>query len=198
MVATASHLATILAATVEKDKTAFYICGGLLAAWAVILSAGIGLRRPEFPGTLGGERTVIAISAVLVVATMTAAVATAGPPASATAAAPPSSTSNVRAGAVLAPPSSVLAVSANPTGQLAFSTKKLSAKAGVVRINFTNVSPLMHNMTIAHGSQVLGATTTFQGGTKSVSLDLKPGVYVFYCSVPGHRQAGMEGTLTVS
>ena len=52
-------------------------------------------------------------------------------------------------------------------------------------------------MTIAQGTKVLGATPTFQGGTKTLTLNLKPGTYVFYCSVPGHRAAGMEGKLTV-
>ena len=45
---------------------------------------------------------------------------------------------------------------------------------------------------------MLGATPTFAGGTKRLTLNLKPGKYTFYCSVPGHRQAGMEGTLSVS
>jgi plastocyanin len=62
----------------------------------------------------------------------------------------------------------------------------------------TNMSPLEHNVTVARGSKVLGATPTFQGGSKSLTLNLKPGVYTFYCSVPGHRAAGMEGTLTVT
>jgi uncharacterized cupredoxin-like copper-binding protein len=61
-----------------------------------------------------------------------------------------------------------------------------------------NMSPVEHNVTIAQGSTVLGATPTVQGGSRSLSLKLKPGTYTFYCSVPGHRQAGMEGTLTVS
>jgi uncharacterized cupredoxin-like copper-binding protein len=43
----------------------------------------------------------------------------------------------------------------------------------------------------------VGATPTFSGGSKSLALNLKPGTYKFFCSVPGHRQAGMEGTLTV-
>jgi uncharacterized cupredoxin-like copper-binding protein len=53
-------------------------------------------------------------------------------------------------------------------------------------------------MTVASASgAVLGATPSFQGGSKSLTLNLEPGTYKFYCTVPGHRQAGMEGTLTV-
>ena len=84
-----------------------------------------------------------------------------------------------------------------PGPQLAYNTKLLSAKAGSVTISMTNMSPIEHNVTIAEGSKVLGATPTFTGGTKVVTLNLKPGKYTFYCSVPGHRQAGMEGTLVV-
>jgi plastocyanin len=39
--------------------------------------------------------------------------------------------------------------------------------------------------------------TVGQGGTSTVSASLKPGTYTFYCSVPGHREGGMEGKLTV-
>jgi plastocyanin len=93
---------------------------------------------------------------------------------------------------------STLALSANPSGQLEYNTKSLSAKAGKVTINFTNSSPLSHNVTVESSSgQQLGGTPTFAGGSKSVSLELKPGTYKFFCTVPGHRQAGMEGTLTV-
>jgi plastocyanin len=90
-----------------------------------------------------------------------------------------------------------LALAAEPGGQLAYNTKTLSAKSGPVAITFTNASPLEHNVTISQGAKVLGATPTFKGGARSVQLTLAPGTYTFYCSVPGHRQAGMEGTLTV-
>ncbi len=91
-----------------------------------------------------------------------------------------------------------LSLASDPGGQLKYDTTSLSAAAGKVSINFTNMAPLGHNVTIASSSgAVVGATPTFEGGSKTLSVNLKPGTYKFYCSVPGHRQAGMEGTLTV-
>jgi uncharacterized cupredoxin-like copper-binding protein len=91
-------------------------------------------------------------------------------------------------------------IAANPSGQLKFTKSSLTAKAGTVTIHFTNSSPVAHNFTLQQGSSgpAIGATPTFQGGTKTLSVKLQPGTYTFYCSVPGHRQAGMVGTLTVS
>jgi uncharacterized cupredoxin-like copper-binding protein len=91
-----------------------------------------------------------------------------------------------------------LKLAANPAGQLSYDTKQLSAKAGKVTIDFSNSSPLEHDVAIAQGSSVAGQTPVFTGGSKTLTLNLKPGTYTFYCTVPGHRQAGMEGTLTVS
>ena len=70
------HALLVMAAEeAEPSKTAFYLCGGVLAAWAVALGF-VGLRSPEFPGSERGQRGVIAVSAVLVVAAMAAAVLT--------------------------------------------------------------------------------------------------------------------------
>ena len=165
------HFAPVLAA--EKSKVPFFIAGGVLVAWALIVSMGIGMRNPSFPATVGAERLVMAITAVLVLAAVSTAIATSG-----------SGTSSLKE-------------EADPEGQLAFTTKDLSAKAGTVTIGFGNSSPLPHNLTVAHGTKVLGATPTFQGATKTLVLKLAPGTYTFYCSVPGHRQGGMEGKLTV-
>ena len=91
-----------------------------------------------------------------------------------------------------------VSLSANEGGQLEYNTKTLSASAGKVSVDFTNKSPLGHNVTIeSSGGETVGSTPTFTGGSKTLSVELKPGTYKFFCSVPGHRQAGMEGTLTV-
>jgi plastocyanin len=91
-----------------------------------------------------------------------------------------------------------LSLAANPEGQLKFDQTTLTAKAGSVSINFTNMAKLGHNLTIASSSgAAVGATPTFEGGSKALTVKLSAGTYKFYCSVPGHRQAGMEGTLTV-
>ena len=91
-----------------------------------------------------------------------------------------------------------LHVAANPEGQLKYDKTSLTAKAGTVSISFTNTASLAHNLSIESASgSVVGATPIFEGGTKTISVSLKPGTYKFFCSVPGHRQAGMEGTLTV-
>ncbi len=224
MHALALQLAPVLAS--EKSKVPFYIAGGLLVVWALTLSLGLGMRKPDFPSSLAGQRGVVAVTAVLVLAAVATAVLTAGVPAKGSV--PPTKTQELAPVPVVSAPvpassasassepaattgtpaptsspasgnaSSTLALAANPSGLLAYNTKALSAKAGTVTITMANMSPLEHNVTIAEGSKVLGATPTFKGGTQTLTLKLKPGKYTFYCSVPGHRQAGMEGTLSVS
>jgi plastocyanin len=219
----ALQLAPVLAA--EKSKVPFYLAGGLLVAWALFVSLALGLRRPDFPASQAGERAVMAISAVLVLAAISSAVLTSGSsptakaassplpvapnpsvPAATGASSTPSSTSQAPAStsarAAPAPATSGAATSlklaADPGGLLRFDSRLLSAKAGTVTIAFTNASPVEHNVTVAQGSTVVAGTPTFTGGAKTLTLKLKPGAYVFYCAVPGHRQAGMEGTLKVS
>ena len=93
---------------------------------------------------------------------------------------------------------STVTESADPSGALKYTSDKLTAKAGKVTIYFTNNAPEDHNFTLTTASgQMVGATPTFTGGTKTLDVTLKPGVYTFFCSVPGHEMAGMKGTLTV-
>jgi plastocyanin len=92
-----------------------------------------------------------------------------------------------------------LSIEASPTGQLAYVTNKASATAGPVTVEMPNTSGVSHNIAIQQGTSgpVLGASSFISKGNTSVSVTLKPGTYTFFCQVPGHRQAGMEGTLTV-
>jgi plastocyanin/mono/diheme cytochrome c family protein len=93
---------------------------------------------------------------------------------------------------------STIKVSADPSGALAFQQSTLSATAGNVTIDFTNDSPVGHNVEIQDASgKVLGGTKTITGTSATAGVNLKPGKYTFFCSVPGHEQAGMKGTLTV-
>lgn len=66
---------------------------------------------------------------------------------------------------------------------------------GPLTLTLHNAGRISHNVTIDELGVQLGAAA---GATQSVQLtDIPAGTYTFYCSVSGHRQAGMEGTLTV-
>ena len=95
--------------------------------------------------------------------------------------------------------STAASIAADPSGGLKFDKTSLAVKAGTDKFTFTNKAQVPHNFTIQQGTNgpVVGATPTFTGGAKTLSVKLKPGTYTFYCSVPGHRQAGMQGTITV-
>jgi plastocyanin len=87
-------------------------------------------------------------------------------------------------------------VEADPSGSLAYTTDEATAKAGKVTVNFTNSSPVPHDVRIEDdGGKDIGGTEVISESNESTTVDLKPGDYTFYCSVPGHRQGGMEGTL---
>lgn len=89
-----------------------------------------------------------------------------------------------------------LQLAASPTA-LEFDKEALSAKAGKVTIDFNNPSAIPHNVVIEADGKELAGFEPIAESKEEVSADLEAGSYTFYCSVPGHREAGMEGTLTV-
>jgi mono/diheme cytochrome c family protein len=98
-------------------------------------------------------------------------------------------------------PTTKLSLAVATNGMLMFDKKALTAPAGNVQITLTNSTAIPHNVTVQVGTsgKVLGATPTFAKSSKTVTLNgLTAGTYTFYCSVPGHRQAGMVGTLTIT
>ena len=169
------------------SKVPFYVAGGLLVLWAVFLAVW-GISHAEFPGSPGRARVVMLTSLLLVAATMAAAVITGGEEAEEHAA---------EEGA--APPATgrTLALVADPAGALRFDRTRAAVLAGRVTVKLTNDSTVEHNVTIAQDSKTLGATKTITESTDTLSLELAPGDYVYFCSVAGHRASGMEGALSV-
>ena len=97
-----------------------------------------------------------------------------------------------------------LQIDASPSGQLLYTASKAEAKPGPVTITMGNTSGVSHNIAIEAGAggasgsgPVLGASAFTSKGDATVSVSLKPGTYTFFCQAPGHRVAGMYGTLTV-
>ncbi len=81
---------------------------------------------------------------------------------------------------------------------LKFDKTSLTAPAGKVTIVMSNPSMLSHNIAIEGNGLDTAGQIVGNGGTSSATANLKPGKYTFFCAVDGHRQAGMQGTLTIT
>jgi plastocyanin len=94
-------------------------------------------------------------------------------------------------------PGGTVQLAANAT-DLAYDTTSLTSRPGKVTIDFTNPSALEHDVAIElDGDQLADSELIADGAKTTASAELAPATYTFYCTVPGHREAGMEGTLTV-
>ena len=195
------------------EETLFYAFGIALVLSALVLSA-LGLRSESFPSriVLGG---VVAYFVVLVGATSTFAVLNAREeqrvrdaehaeeaaetePAGEEVEVPPGSEqAPPPGGGKPSPTRESVKVSSPADGSLIFEPEALTAKAGTVTIDYENPSPVDHSVAIESGSETLAESEIVTGATTSATADLEPGEFVFYCTVPGHRESGMEGTLTV-
>jgi plastocyanin len=89
-----------------------------------------------------------------------------------------------------------ITLTADASGALAFDTMALTAPAGDVTIELVNESGIPHNVGV-EGNGVDEVSETISSGSTELTVTLEPGEYTFYCAVPGHREGGMEGTLTV-
>lgn len=80
---------------------------------------------------------------------------------------------------------------------LEFDSESLTAAAGTVTVELTSTGEVEHTFVIEEldNSEVVAV----DGGESATgTVDLEPGTYTFFCNIPAHRGAGMEGTLTVS
>jgi mono/diheme cytochrome c family protein len=90
-----------------------------------------------------------------------------------------------------------LQIDADPTGQLAYVSNKATGQAGPVTFKMQNKSSVAHDL-VVQGPGVQGKTPIEQGGgVGQFKATLKAGSYTYFCSVDGHRAAGMQGKITV-
>jgi plastocyanin len=200
-----------------SNETLFFVCGIALAVCAVVVSF-IGLRVKSFPGKAG---PFVALGfAVLIAATTTFAVLHAKDEDKAKAAeltkadeeAEKEESSPVEDEGKEAPankeapapkpkasatgPGGTLQLAASESA-LAFDKTSLTSKPGKVTIDFDNPAALEHNVAIEQGGKIIAESETLAKGETSVSAELAPGTYTYLCTIPGHAEAGMEGTLVV-
>ena len=90
---------------------------------------------------------------------------------------------------------STLALQADPSGALKYVETELTAKPGKITFPLTNESAVPHDVAV-EGAEGASEEVT-DGASTEFTVDLPAGTYEYYCTVPGHRQAGMVGTLTV-
>jgi plastocyanin len=188
------------------NGTLFYVFGITLVVSAVLVAL-VGLRFEDFPPNRGVLAGVVVYFVALVAGTMTFAVLHAADDQHARQASEAQAATQTPTGGSTAPTSTStaapagkattvkLAASANA---IAYDTKQLSAKAGQVTIDFTNPSAVTHDVCLEDPSgQQVGCSSTISQSNTTLSENVSSGKYTFFCSVDGHRLAGMEGTLSV-
>jgi len=199
------------------EQTAFFVVGIALVVTALVVSIS-GLRYPGFPGSRPALAGGAALLVLLVAGATTTAVINAREEQrehNEEAAAEEEQTETQaeetgespkeleqqgadeaqNAGRGRGP---ALELSAPEDGTLAFDSDELQAGAGEVTIDFTNPAAIEHDVAIGtDGDEIAKSDLVSDGDTTSVSAKLDSGDYFFYCTVPGHREGGMEGTLTV-
>lgn len=208
------------------DGDLFYYAGGALVVVALVFAA-IGIRRHDnFPPNRAVMLAVTGVFLVFVVASAATAVVLAREEqderrhelaeeearaaAEAEAEQPPGedesqpappgpAQENVDTGV---PPGrgaqTELDVTSPEDGGLTFEPDGLEAPAGSITLLYTNPSPVPHSIAIEADGDALDESETVTDAETEVSAELAPGEFVFYCTVPGHRESGMEGTLTVT
>jgi plastocyanin len=90
------------------------------------------------------------------------------------------------------PPVGTLEVDALPS--LSFQAKEFSVPAGIIQINYNDLGGT-HTLTFSD-PKLSGFQLAVPQGPKTGKVDLKPGTYTIYCTIPGHRAAGMQATVT--
>ena len=185
------------------DGDFFYVVGILLVIAAVVLSY-LGIRgAASFPPNRGLLVGVTGLFAAIVVVTLAFAVDLSEEEQAhreAELAHEEEQAQQEAGGGGAAAGGQTIAVSSPEDGALVFDPNGLEAKPGSLTIDYDNPSQVPHSIAVATANgNVLGETQPGTEGVQKLEIpDITPGKFVFYCTVPGHREAGMEGNLTVT
>lgn len=79
-------------------------------------------------------------------------------------------------------------------GDMFFDPDEIAVNAGQVEVRLENIGAVLHDIRIEDVAFVLEAAP---GETATGTVVLQPGRYDIFCSLPGHREAGMEGVVEV-
>jgi plastocyanin len=90
-----------------------------------------------------------------------------------------------------------LDIPADPSGATLYQFGSAEAPPGQLTINSLNESSTPHDIALEGNGVNEKGEVVQDGGTSTLQATVDTGEYTFYCSVPGHREGGMEGKLTV-
>lgn len=194
----------------DLDGTIFWYVAGALVLAALVISF-VGIRGKEkFPPSGPVMWSLTAVFALVVVATSAYAVANAAEEKEhreaehaeeqAHAEEQVAAEGQAPGGGEAAPEGGVevFEITSPEDGSLSYEPDGVQASAGVITLAYANPSPIAHNVAIEDDEgQLLDESETITDADADASAELAPGEYIFFCTIPGHREGGMEGTLTV-
>jgi uncharacterized cupredoxin-like copper-binding protein len=178
---------------------AYYVLGITFVAFAIVLAA-FGLTRENFPPTSRGGRSLMAFAGALALLTFVVLVTTTNrehPREEAKAKAEEAKAQQQPPGAAAKPPAAGAPIAVTEKEysiQLASGT---TLKAGKLTFDVKNAGKIQHDLAVEGGGQEKKTPLIDSGKSANLSVDLKPGKYTFYCTVPGHEQLGMKQEVTV-
>ena len=178
----------LLAGLSTGNKIGLAVCGAIFIAFALTSSFVIPRRRPDYPGKNG--MSVFIIVSVVLFAGMLTAVSVFDVEAEA------KGGEKEGAPAAAGPPKTIAVTESEFKIALPAQSK---LQAGNYTFDVKNAGKIGHDLAIT-GAGVSGTPKTpliNAGGTSKLTVDLKPGTYTLYCTVPGHKAAGMVAKLTV-
>ena len=189
-------------------ETAFYVLGGALVVIALVVSY-IGVRgKSSFPAGRGAMVAGLAVVSVVVIGTASFAVALAreeqqhreDEQAEEEAHAEEEGATEGGQPPGAAPTGGAteeLAVSSPEDGSLAYEPPALQSAPATITLAYDNPSPVIHNINLEVEGETIAESEDVTDAATEITGELAPGEYLYYCSIPGHREGGMEGVLTV-